>query len=203
MPTTKSDLLDLIHLAMVPGVGPQISRALLERFGSAGARARGVARRPARRRGRRPQARRQDRAGPPGLRRRRRAGPLPARWASASSRAAIPIIRRRSRTFPTRPACSTSRDDSSRATSSPSRWSARGTARPTAMRIAERLAAGAGADRVHGGLGPGARHRRGRAPRRDQGRRPHASASWPTAWRRSTRPSTKSWPGRSPRRAPS
>jgi len=29
-------LLDLIHLTMVPGVGPQTSRALLERFGSAG-----------------------------------------------------------------------------------------------------------------------------------------------------------------------
>jgi DNA processing protein len=29
-------LLDLIHLAMTPGVGPQTSRALLERFGSAG-----------------------------------------------------------------------------------------------------------------------------------------------------------------------
>jgi DNA processing protein len=29
-------LLDLIHLAMVPGVGPHISRALLERFGSPG-----------------------------------------------------------------------------------------------------------------------------------------------------------------------
>jgi len=29
-------LLDLLHLAMVPGVGPQISRLLLEQFGSAG-----------------------------------------------------------------------------------------------------------------------------------------------------------------------
>jgi DNA processing protein len=29
-------LIDILHLAMVPGVGPQTSRALLERFGSAG-----------------------------------------------------------------------------------------------------------------------------------------------------------------------
>jgi DNA processing protein len=35
-PDDDQRLLDLIHLAMVPGVGPHISQALLERFGSAG-----------------------------------------------------------------------------------------------------------------------------------------------------------------------
>jgi DNA processing protein len=35
--TDQTELLDLIHLMMVPGVGPHTSRALLERFGSAGA----------------------------------------------------------------------------------------------------------------------------------------------------------------------
>jgi DNA processing protein len=35
-PETDEQLLDLIHLTAVPGVGPQTGRALLERFGSAG-----------------------------------------------------------------------------------------------------------------------------------------------------------------------
>ena len=35
-PQSDTDLLDLIRLTMVPGVGPQTARALLERFGSAG-----------------------------------------------------------------------------------------------------------------------------------------------------------------------
>lgn len=36
-PQPDSDLLDLVRLTMVPGVGPQTTRALLARFGSAGA----------------------------------------------------------------------------------------------------------------------------------------------------------------------
>ncbi len=35
-PRSDDELLDLIRLTMVPGVGPQTARALLERFGSAG-----------------------------------------------------------------------------------------------------------------------------------------------------------------------
>ncbi len=35
--TTEADLLDLIRLTLIPGVGPLTSRGLLERFGSAGA----------------------------------------------------------------------------------------------------------------------------------------------------------------------
>ena len=71
------------------------------------ARSGGVARATARRHGRRPQDRREDLASPPGLRRRRRAGLVPAHGCRRALRAAIRSIRRRSRTYPTRRVSST------------------------------------------------------------------------------------------------
>ena len=99
-------LLDSIQLAMVPGVGPQISQALLARFETAGRAleaSRGellsvsgvgpkIAEKIARAR--------QDFEPPPSW-------PCAGARASVSFRVAIPNIPRRSRTYPTHPASST------------------------------------------------------------------------------------------------
>ena len=126
-------LLDLIHLAMVPGVGPQTCRALLERFGSAGPGSGGVAgRRCSRRAGVGPKLAekisraRHDFDAAAELALCRRMG------VSVIARGDPGLSRRRSRTSPTRPVSLYVEGRSSRATSSRSRWSARGTARRTA-----------------------------------------------------------------------
>ena len=194
-------LLDLIQLAMVPGVGPHTSQALLERFGSAGRALEASRRRTAERRRRRPQDRRKDLSRPSGLRRRRRAGVVPAHgrqchfaWRSRLSAAA------REHTRPAQPALR-ERGHSSRATSSPSRWSARGTVRPTACgspngyppRWPERVSRSS-----RGWLAASTRPPTVVRSRREG----EPSPSSPTDWRRSTLPSTKSWPAPSPKRGP-
>ena len=197
-----TDLRDLVLLTMVPGVGPHTCQALLERFGTPtrvlDARLADLRDVP----GVGPQARREDPAGPAGARRRRRDRALPQGGRRPDRPRRSAAIRRRWRRSPTRRRCSTRRGPSSRATSLPSRWSARGGARPTACgspsgwprRWREPASPSSRA-------WPGASTRRPTAGRS----RPAAarSPSWPTAWRRSIPPSTTSWPPRSPAAASS
>ncbi len=126
-----ADVADLVRLLLVPGVGPQTCRALIERFGSAGAvfeaplaQVRAVAGVGPRLAGRIGEARdtldaeaELDRCHKSGV-----------RLVPGGDR----CIPRRWRRFPTRRPCSTSRDRSSPPTRYRSPWSARAGVRPTA-----------------------------------------------------------------------
>ena len=193
-------LLDLIQLAMVPGVGPHISRALLERFGSAGQRPGSASRATARAlRASAPRSPRRS-ASSPGLRRGRRTGFVPRRGVSLIARG-DPRYPPPLENIPDPPGLLYVKGAIEPAISSPSPWSARGTARRTAC-----------------GWPSGCR-RRWRGPVSRSSRdwlaastrpptvarsRPagERSACSPTGWRRFIRPSTKSSPERSPWRGP-
>ena len=175
---TADELLDLICLTMVPGVGPNTCRALLERFGTAAARSRRAWRRSGGA-GVGGQARREDRAGAPRPRPGGRTGALPA-GERPGHRAATPPIRPRSRTSPTLPRLLyiagrlEPRDQLAIAIVGSRRCT------PYGLRIAEKLAAALARVglTVVSGLARGSTPRRTAAPsRRGAGRSP----SWPTA----------------------
>ncbi len=170
-PNADADLLDLIRLTMVPGVGPQTTRALLEHFRSAG---RVLSRDPGRaaRRGRhRPQAGREDRPGASGVRRGGGAGPLPSPGC-AGHPARRPDVSLRAAEHP-RPAGPDLREGTVRAARSAGDRAGR-LAAMHALRGADRGAAGGRpvAHRFHDRLGAGARDRCRGPPRGDQGRGP-------------------------------